>query len=99
MKVLLWAALSAALMAASVTVSASEPDDHRPPPKLPPEVAYQACDGLQPGDTVEFSQEGGHEFSGICQLIQGRLVAMPEHPQGRPGDKGAATPRPNATRG
>lgn len=100
MKVLRWAVLSTALMAASGTLSASEPQGHRPPPKLPPEVAYQACDGLQPGDTVEFSQEGGHEFVGVCQLLEGRLVAMPGHPRGRPGGEGAPPPpNPYAPRG
>lgn len=96
MKVLRWAALTAAVMIASGTVSASEPQGQRPPPKLPPDVAYQACDGLQPGEIVEFSQEGGKEFVGVCQLLEGRLVAIPGHPQGRPGGEGAPPPRPDA---
>lgn len=94
MKLLRWAALLAAMMAASGTVSATEPEDHRPPLKLPPEVAYQACDGLQPGEIVEFSQEGGKEFVGVCQLLDGRLVAMPGHHEGQPRGEGAPPPRP-----
>lgn len=98
MNVLRWAALSA-VMAASGTVSASEPQGHQPSPKLQPEVAYQACDGLQPGEIVEFSQEGGKEFVGVCHLIDGRLVAMPGLPQGRPRPEGESpTPRLDAPR-
>lgn len=98
MKVLRWAVLLAAVMAASGTVSASEPPDDSPPPKLQPEVAYQACDGLQPGEIVEFSQEGGKEFVGVCQLLEGRLVAMPGHPQGGPGGGVPPPTRPDSPR-
>lgn len=99
MKVLRWAALSAALMAASGAVSASEPQDDRSPPKLRSELAYQACDGLQPGEIVEFSQDGGKEFVGHCQLLEGRLVAVPGRPRGWPAADDAPPPRPNAQRG
>lgn len=43
----------------------------------PPAIAYQACADLQAGDVVEFSTKADGDFVGICQVVDGKLVALP----------------------
>lgn len=79
MKVFRYSVGIAVLMAAASYTVAGEEMGQRPHPPHPPEVAYQACEGLSDGDRVEFSQADGHSFHGVCRILDGRLVAMPEH--------------------
>lgn len=78
MKMEVFTAYLAVLMSVAAGASANEEAGHRPPPPRPPEVAYQACDGLDEGEKVQFSTSSG-EYHGVCTAWEGRLVAMPEY--------------------
>ncbi|HFL7941114.1 TPA: hypothetical protein ACG5DM_004207 [Pseudomonas putida] len=76
-QIVLRAALSAALACFASTVTAEEQTDmaiHTPEPTA---IDYQACDGLAEGDLVEYSMAGGKSFIGTCEVIEGRLAAVP----------------------
>lgn len=59
-------------------------EDHKPnhQPTEPPPIAYQACADLNVDDKVEFSSKDGNNFEGVCRELNGRLVAIPNHPPG-----------------
>ena len=44
----------------------------------PPQAAIDACDGKNPGDTVEFTNRRNESISGACQEENGLMIAMPE---------------------
>lgn len=47
-------------------------------PKAPPQEAIQVCEGKSAGDSVEFETRRGDTLTGVCQEIDGQLVAVPE---------------------
>lgn len=52
---------------------------HGPPPE-----AFSACEGKEEGDSVEFEGRRGESLKAVCQLRDGKLVAVPENmPEGR----------------
>ncbi|EKT4528404.1 hypothetical protein QEM33_000946 [Pseudomonas putida] len=71
------AALSAALVSFVSTVTAEEQSDMAITTPEPTAIDYQACDGLAEGDLVEYSMAGGKSFIGTCEVIEGRLAAVP----------------------
>ncbi|POZ62283.1 hypothetical protein [Chromobacterium alticapitis] len=64
-----------------------------PPPensRVPPDEAFQACNGKKAGDAVNFTTPRGEKMSGKCKLLPARLAAVPDHPPPPPG----STPLP-----
>lgn len=59
------------------TCLASAPQAVLAQPATLPAIAYQACSDLQAGDVVEFTNKADGEFVGVCQVIDGMLVAVP----------------------
>jgi hypothetical protein len=48
---------------------------HGPPPE-----AYDACEGLSAGDTVELETTNGDILTGTCEAKGDRLVLRPDNP-------------------
>lgn len=76
-QIVLRAALSAALACFASTATAEEQTDMAIPTPEPTAIDYQACDGLAEGDLVEYSMAGGKSFIGTCEVVGGRLAAVP----------------------
>lgn len=49
--------------------------------KGPPQEAFEACEGKDAGDTVEFAGRRGETITATCEERDDQLVAVPE---GRP---------------
>ena len=45
----------------------------------PPPEAFSACEGKEVGDNVEFEGRRGESLKAVCQLRDGKLVAVPEN--------------------
>ncbi|MCU9527604.1 hypothetical protein [Pseudomonas mosselii] len=76
-QIVLRAALSAALACFASSGIAVEQTEMALPAPEPTAIDYQACDGLSEGDLVEYSMAGGKAFIGTCEVINGRLAAVP----------------------
>lgn len=59
-------------------------------PPAPPPEAIAACSGKSAGTQVQFTNRGGVQITGVCQLIGGVLAARPT---GRPA--GGPPPAPS----
>ena len=46
--------------------------------KEPPAEAFEACEGKQAGDTVEFIGRRGESITATCEEHNDQLVAVPE---------------------
>ena len=46
--------------------------------KGPPPEAFEACEGKQAGDTVEFTGRRGESIKATCEEHDDQLVAVPE---------------------
>jgi hypothetical protein len=70
-------------------VSQPEEINKRPPPQKentkPPQEAYTACKGKTEGTVVEFTTPRGETVKGVCRLMDGLLVAVPERKGPPPG--------------
>ena len=45
----------------------------------PPLEAIEACLDKIEGQAVSFTTKRGHDLEGSCEMIEGQLVAVPEH--------------------
>lgn len=45
----------------------------------PPEEAFTVCADKEEGDEVEFTGRRGDTVKGTCEMIEGRLAAVPEN--------------------
>jgi hypothetical protein len=48
------------------------------PPQGPPQEAIAACEGLNEGDSCEFTSPRGDTIGGICRSIEEQLACAPE---------------------
>ncbi|QEL56120.1 hypothetical protein [Chromobacterium paludis] len=53
--------------------------------RMPPDEAFQACNGKKAGDAVSFTTPRGEKMSGKCKMMPARLAAVPDHPPPPPG--------------
>ncbi|AOZ49893.1 hypothetical protein [Chromobacterium vaccinii] len=67
--------LSALLAAASIQAAPAQ--DRQP---VPPDEAFQACNGKQAGDAVSFTTPRGEKMTGKCKMMPARMAAVPDHP-------------------
>ncbi|UTH72715.1 hypothetical protein [Chromobacterium sp. IIBBL 290-4] len=64
------------LILTSAFASAAPPPQNR----VPPDEAFQACNGKKAGETVSFTTPRGEKMSGKCAMMPARLAAIPDHP-------------------
>ncbi|MEO9386644.1 hypothetical protein, partial [Chromobacterium phragmitis] len=69
------AILSISLALLTAAAAAEAPRD-----RMPPDEAFQACNGKKAGDTVSFTTPRGEKMSGKCKMMPARLAAAPDHP-------------------
>ena len=53
--------------------------------RTPPPEAYAACEGKAAGDSASFTSPRGHNVTGTCQEMDGRLFLRPDKPPQRRG--------------
>jgi hypothetical protein len=64
-----------------MSAQAISADDSR---RGPPPEAFEVCEGQAEGDTVSINTPKGDTVEATCQMMQDKLVAVPE---GGPGGK------------
>ena len=55
--------------------------------QVPPPVAYEACEGKNLGDEIEFINRRGYTVTGTCEEEGDQLVLRPDNPRGRSGGR------------
>jgi hypothetical protein len=55
--------------------------------RTPPPEAYTACEGKASGDNSSFTSPRGHNVTGTCQEMDGRLFLRPDNPPPGQGGK------------
>lgn len=51
--------------------------------RTPPPEAYAACEGKTAGDTASFQSPRGHNVTGTCREMDGKLFLLPDNPPQR----------------
>ncbi|QIY80497.1 hypothetical protein [Chromobacterium violaceum] len=74
---------------AAASIHAAPAPDH---PRVPPDEAFQACNGKKAGDAVTFTTPRGEKMSGKCRMMPARMAAVPDHSP--PPPEGKAPPPP-----
>ena len=82
--------LLSALLAAASLRAAPLPDG----PRVPPDEAFQACNGKKAGDAVSFTTPRGEKMTGKCKMMPARMAAVPDRPPPPPPQNGKPPPTP-----
>lgn len=74
------------LLLATIVSAPSYSYQERERPKGPPPEAIEACVDLSEGDAVSFKSRRGDVIEATCQLVQEKLVAVPNNHEKRRKD-------------